>query len=278
MKTVISASRRTDIPAFYLSWFKDAIRAGFVEVANPLYPAQIRTIDLTPHSVGWIVFWSRNYAPFLKEPDFFDAYHLFFHFTILPQSKLEPVAIPWRTALRQMEILALRFGPERIIWRYDPLVFWNENGTMHSNHSPEKFKELCRTVGSFGVERCYTSFAFPYSKFTRRFKQAFPADSLINPEFPLQQTTLSQMAETAAAYGLQLYSCSNDTLLKIPGVKKGRCIDGNLLRQLEPDTKISTARTPTRTDCGCTKSIDIGNYRAQPCAFGCIYCYANPKQ
>ncbi len=278
MKTVISASRRSDIPAFYLNWFKDAIRAGSLVVTNPVYPKQKRIVDLSPGAVGWIVFWSRNYARFLKEPDFFSAYHLFFHFTVLPQSKLEPLALPLPAALRQMETLAARFGPDRIIWRYDPLVFWQEGLTLHTNHSKKKFKELCQTISSFGVNRCYTSIAHPYAKFIHRFKQAYPHEYLVQPKFSLQKRILSEMAAIAGAYGLELFSCSNDQLLTIKGIKKGRCIDGNLLQQLQPDTKISVANAPTRTDCGCTKSIDIGNYQAQPCTFGCLYCYANPKK
>lgn len=277
MKTVISASRRSDIPAFYLNWFKDAIRAGFVDVANPLYPQQSRKVDLSPDSVSWIVFWSRNYARFLKEPDFFSAYQLFFHFTILPQSKLEPRALPLPKALHQMEKLTALFGPERIIWRYDPLVFWQEAGTLHSNHNPQHFKELCHTMASFGITRCYTSLAHPYAKFIHRFKLTFPQNRLMHPEPSLQQRLLSEMAEIAAINGIELFSCSNDELLSIKGIKKGHCIDGNLLRRLVPETKISIARMPTRKDCGCTKSIDIGDYRTQPCGFGCLYCYANPK-
>ncbi len=276
MKTIISASRRTDIPAFYLNWFKDAVRAGFVDVANPIYPRQIRRVDLSPETVGWIVFWSRNYARFLKDTAFFSAYHLFFHFTILPQSKLEPLALPLDKALAQMERLAALFGPERIIWRYDPLVFWLENGTLHTNHSPERFKALCQRMASFGIKRCYTSFAHPYSRFKSRFTHAFPNDTLFQPEQDFQHDTLSKMVDMAGRYGMEIYSCSNDRLLQTRGVLKGRCIDGKLLQTLEPDTRVSIAKAPSRPDCGCTQSIDIGSYQLQPCHFGCLYCYANP--
>ncbi len=276
MKTIISASRRTDIPAFYLPWFIDAIRAGFVEIANPLYPQQIRKVDLTPQSVGWIVFWSRNYAHFLKEHTFFSEYQLFFHFTILPQSKLEKTAIPLKTALKQMERLSALFGPERIIWRYDPLVFWIESGQSKSNYEPTQFSSLCAAMAANGIRRCYTSIAFPYRKFLRRFSTAFPNDLLVQPEFEQQNRIVQEMRDSAAKYQIQLYSCSNDRLLQIPGIRKGHCIDGALLRQLEPSVTVSIAKSPTRPDCGCTKSIDIGNYTKQPCPFGCIYCYANP--
>lgn len=276
MKTIISASRRTDIPAFYLNWFKDAIRAGFVEVANPMYPKQIRKIDLSPQRVGWIVFWSRNYAHFLKEPAFFAGYQLFFHFTILPQSKLEKAVIPLKTALHQVERLSALYGPERIIWRYDPLVFWKESGLLKTNYNTSQFAALCNTMEANGVQRCYTSFAFPYRKFIRRFYASFPNDELIQPEVEQQNQIIAEMRHIAAHYKIKLYSCSNDRLLQIPGIQKGHCIDAALLQRLEPGVKISQAKAPSRNGCGCSKSIDIGNYTQQPCPFGCIYCYANP--
>lgn len=276
MQTIISASRRTDIPAFYLDWFINAIRAGTIEVENPFYPAQKRQISLNPDQVAWIVFWSRNYAKFIRHHQFFEAFNLFFHFTILPQSKLEPVSIPLKSVLKQMEQLCKLYGPQRIIWRYDPLVFWQEKGQLRSNHDPKKFSDLCRIMHSLGIQRCYFSFVHPYSKFLRRFQSAFPEDILIQPEIADQSQIIFEMQETAKSNGIVLYSCCNDTFLQIPGVEKGHCIDGNLLNALDQTQKVSRAKSPSRKDCGCTKSIDIGSYRQHPCSFGCLYCYANP--
>ena len=276
MKTVISASRRTDIPAFYLTWFMNAIRAGKLEVANPFYPKQTRIVDLTPQAVGWIVFWSRNYGPFLRRRSFFDDYQLFFHFTILPPSKLEKIGVDVTTALNQMRRLVELYGGERVIWRYDPLVYWEENGRLATNHQPEQFEALCREIGSIGVSRCYFSFAHPYAKFIQRFRKKFPADRLIDLPIAQKLDIAARMARTAARHGLNLYSCCNDRLLQAEGVHKGHCIDGGLLNRLRPEIRISQAKAPTRQDCGCTASIDIGSYAQQPCPYGCIYCYANP--
>jgi len=189
---------------------------------------------------------------------------------------LEKAAIPIKTALYQMERLSALFGPERIIWRYDPLVFWEESGIPKTNYNPAQFAALCRAMAANGVRRCYTSIAFPYRKFIHRFNNAFPDDRLLPSENTRQYQTLQEMQNTAANYQITLYSCSNNRLLQIPNIQKGHCIDGKLLQQLAPGQNISTAGSPTRTDCGCTKSIDIGNYTKQPCSFGCIYCYANP--
>lgn len=83
------------------------------------------------------------------------------------------------------------------------------------------------------------------------------------------------MKEVAAKNKIQLYSCCNDNLLD-EDIVKGSCISGQLLNELSGKKSVSEAKNPSREDCGCTKSVDIGNYDQQPCYFGCIYCYANP--
>ena len=60
MKTVISASRRTDIPAFYLDWFMDAIKNKSIQIQNPLYKKNYRNVYLSHSSVEWIILWSLN--------------------------------------------------------------------------------------------------------------------------------------------------------------------------------------------------------------------------
>ncbi len=276
MKKIISASRRTDIPAFYLQWFMDAVKKRELNVRNPFYPAQMRPVNLTPDSVEWIVFWSRNYGSFLKYKKFFASYRLFFHFTILTRHPLlEPYGISPEKACRQAERLAGEYGADRIVWRYDPLVFWQYEHSIQTNFDLKHFEELCCKLGRIGIYRCYFSVVTPYKKFLQRWKQRAPGMTILEPDHPRVKQTICRMRSVAAAYRLQLFSCCNDTLVG-NGIKKGRCIDGRLLNAIGDGTKVSVAKAPTRTDCGCTKSVDIGDYLLQPCAFGCIYCYANP--
>ena len=63
---VISASRRTDIPAFYLDWFMAQVDRGYFEVINP-HNRKVTTVTAAPESVHTIVFWSKNFGPFLKK-------------------------------------------------------------------------------------------------------------------------------------------------------------------------------------------------------------------
>ena len=57
---IISASRRTDIPAFYSDWFYERIKEKYVLVRNPLNIHQISKINLSPDVVDFIVFWTKN--------------------------------------------------------------------------------------------------------------------------------------------------------------------------------------------------------------------------
>ena len=62
---IISASRRTDIPAFYSQWFMNRIAAGFVDSVNPFNRKQVTRIQLSPKDVDCIVFWTKDATPML---------------------------------------------------------------------------------------------------------------------------------------------------------------------------------------------------------------------
>ena len=273
MKQVISASRRTDIPAFYLKWFMNHIKKGSIEVLNPFNRSQVKVVDLTPRNVAWIVFWSRNYGPFLKNHTFFDYYQLFFHFTINPADRLlEPDMIPPNVAFKQLEQLVKIYGADRIIWRYDPLVFYQVGEEVRSNHNINTFREYARIASQLGITRCYTSIMHPYAKIFKRLKDR---PNFRFRELPDKQKwgILQEMVEVASLYGIFVYSCSNRALLKVAGVRQGHCIDGRLLNRLGTE-RVTERLHHTRPDCGCTFSIDIGDYVRTPCKYHCLYCYA----
>ena len=82
---IISASRRTDIPAFYAEWMVQRLREGYCTVANPFNRNQVTRISLKPEDVDAIVFWTRNPRPLMPYLDELDSreYHYYFQFTIL---------------------------------------------------------------------------------------------------------------------------------------------------------------------------------------------------
>lgn len=276
MKIVISASRRTDIPAFYMDWFIRAIHSGKIQIQNPVYKKHKYEVDLRPRNVEWIVFWSRNFKRFLIRRENFSEYNLFFQFTIVSHHPgLEKTHLPVEQAISQMEKLAHYYGPDRIIWRYDPVVVWEEGGAVLSNYDANEFVLLCSRLSAINIGKCYFSLVSPYQKFKKRFTARFPEGKLVDSRAPASLRIFAEIREQASRFGISLYSCCNDTLLD-DQIRKGHCISGELLNQLLREPVVSMAKAPTRKDCGCTRSVDIGNYVRQPCYFGCIYCYANP--
>ena len=88
---IISASRRTDIPALYGEWFFNRIKEGFVDVVNPFNLKQVSRISLSPKVVDCIVFWTKNAAPIIDRLDALKDYKFYFQFTITPYDEdVEP--------------------------------------------------------------------------------------------------------------------------------------------------------------------------------------------
>ncbi|GFP41993.1 hypothetical protein HKBW3C_01120, partial [Candidatus Hakubella thermalkaliphila] len=85
----------------------------------------------------------------------------------------------------------------------------------------------------------------------------------------------NRMAEVGKNYGITLYACCNDLLVD-GQVRKAHCIDPEILLQITPHSIAHLKISPTRPQCGCLKSIDIGRYDS--CPHGCLYCYANANK
>ena len=132
---VISASRRSDIPAFYMTWFMQCIERGEFAVTNP-FNRRVTRVPATAPPVHTIVFWSKNFGPFL-EAGWGDhlirrGYHLFFQFTLNSEDLLlEPNLPALSQRLEQLHRLSDRFGPQAVNWRLDPICHyrWNGDGT-----------------------------------------------------------------------------------------------------------------------------------------------------
>jgi hypothetical protein len=276
MRSVISASRRTDLPAFYLPWLLDAIRNRVVHVANPHNRTQVRRVSLDAVDVAWFVFWSRNYSAWLRHREAFSEYKCAFHFTITSGDPLMEPSVPTvDAALRQVEQLAQHYGGERVFWRYDPIIHWRESsGAVRTNHHLDTFGRLARELGTMGVKQCTMSFAQYYAKVRLRMKQRGIAP--VEPSDDVKLSIATELRDIATANGISLSSCCSTLPAGVTGIDSAKCIDGSLLTRLGGEP-VSVARNATRDGCSCTKSIDIGDYQQQPCAHGCLYCYANPE-
>ena len=290
-RRVISASKRTDIPAFYLKWLIGRCREGWVDVPNPLFrraadPLQRLThVSLRPDDVAAIVWWSKNYAVYTRlHAAFADYPAQYFHLTITSRRPdlawLEPEVPPEAAMLQQVEFLARLHGPQALAWRYDPLVFWEEQGELRSSWDAEFFERMARALGAIGVPVVFTSVADRYRKFERRLQRYWPGRRLRDPEPAELAAIVAHMRAVAEQCGLRLAGCA-EPMLAACGVAPGRCIDALLLAE-QAGGRVSTGpatdtKMKGRETCGCTVHTDIGDYVTQECGYACAYCYANPN-
>lgn len=289
MKNIISASRRTDIPAFYWQWFKECINQGYVERQNTKYIDKIYTIDLSKDTTHSIVLWSKNYKNLLNDSSFLDNYNLYFQYTITGYSKLiEPNVPTYEESIITLSKLLNKYKPEQFNIRFDPILI-SKNGEVNNNqihyYKPrlEVFDKLCNDLHSIGMDECrlttsYTSF---YGNTAYNLKKA--GIDYIDLKEKEQINFMKLMSEIASKYDRDVYVCSNDKFLSanLTNIKKGHCIDGELLQSLF--SKCTKAKDKgQRQECGCVNSYDIGSYQyigntnviGQPCYHKCAYCYA----
>ena len=270
MPHIISASRRTDIPAFYADWFVNRLQAEMVYVRQP-YSQKMARISLAPQDVSAIVFWSKNYAPLLGKLESIEktTKNLFFHFTITANQELELNVPGYKDAISDFRYLAARYTPEQLVWRYDPVCITDK---LSFEALEERFSR-CAELLQGSAKRCFISFVHPYKKVLSNMGK-YSDHHLVELSIDQQKEYAERLAQRAAAYGIMLFACCNDHLVS-DDIQKAACIDGQYLSRLFR-TPLDTRPVLLRKECACTKSIDIGAY--DTCAHGCLYCYANSNK
>ena len=236
---IISASRRTDIPAFFSDWFMNRIREQYALVRNPFNSHQVSKISLNPDVVDCIVFWSKNPDPMLTRLNELQNYTFYFQYTLNAYGREIEKNLP---ALKQriatFQSLSKMIGKERIIWRYDPIIL---NETYTAGWHSSAFSNLaCQLSGYTG--KCTISFIDMYPSI-------------------------------AASCGLAIDTCAEKIDLSDCNIRHGCCIDGELIAKLAGCPVNTQKDKNQRPECRCAASIDLGFYNT--CRNGCLYCYAN---
>lgn len=265
---IISASRRTDIPAYYTEWFIRRVKEGYAFYPNP-FGGSLHRVSLLPEDVHTIVFWSKNFAPLLPYVRELQekGYGLYFHYTITGAPRnLEPDVPPWEWSMEVLKEMASRVSPEQIAWRFDPIIFTPE---LDLTHYIERFRILAAHVSGL-ARRCFVSFATIYSKVKRRL--SCEGIQWREPETQEKEEIAWRLLELARKYGIEIMFCCQEDLVA-RGFPRASCIDGKLLSSLFPWKTPITVPGGTRPGCGCTLSRDVGMY--DTCPAGCVYCYAN---
>ena len=267
---IVSASYKTDIPAFYGAWFMNRLAAGGCRMVNP-YGGQIYSVPLTRDTVDGFVFWTRNLGPFRDRLEVIgDAgYPFMVQYTITGYPRaLDFSTVDAAEAVAHVRALGNRYGRRVAVWRYDPVV-------MTSLTPPDwhraTFGKLAAALDG-AVDEVVVSFAQIYRKTARNMAAAARAFGFEwhDPAATEKRALLADLAAIAADHGMALTLCGQPEL-SIKGVGEARCIDAARLGDIAGHG-ISASTKPHRRSCGCWASRDIGAY--DTCPHGCVYCYA----
>jgi hypothetical protein len=264
---IISASRRTDIPAHYSDWFLTRLREGFVLVPNPRNARQVRRVSLRPEDVDGIVFWTKNPLPMLPRLRELAEYAYYFQVTVTPYGPdVEPgIDDKERVILPAVLRLSDEIGPNRIVWRYDPILL---SGKYTKGFHDEAFERMARRL-SGRVARCTISFLDMY-KNTARNARAMGLTPISEADM---LELAARIAAIASVYGIPVDACAEPLDFRHLGVGRARCVDPAILEAASGRPVKFVRQKGQRPACGCADSVDIGVYNS--CPNGCAYCYAN---
>lgn len=264
---ILSVSRRTDIPNYYSDWFLNRIKEGYLYVRNPINVHQISKIIFSPEVVDCIVFWTKNPEPMLARLDELAGYKYYFQFTLtgfgkdieynVPHKKKEMIPI--------FQKLSRKIGKEKVIWRYDPIIFTDKyNPEYHLKAFEQIAKELCGYTS-----KCVISFVDIYTKNKKNMKD-------LNSYFLTENDLTAfgrKIALIVGKYNIKAATCAETVDLSSCGIEHNCCIDKELIEKII-GCKIKADKDKNqRKACGCIESIEIGTYNT--CKNGCKYCYAN---
>lgn len=262
---IISASRRTDIPAFYAKWFVDCIKEGVIAVRNPMNIHQITEWRFTPETLDCIVFWTKNAAPLIPYLNNLKEYSYYFQFTLNPYGEtIEPLVPKKKIIIDTFKKLSDTIGSDKVIWRYDPILL---NSEINIEYHIKYFEKLARLLEGY-TANCIISFLDVYKRIEVRLRK----NSIIAPEQELVHILAKKLAEIGKSTGISIKTCSESIDLSSEGIEHSSCIDKDLIEKII-DKKLEVKKDPNqRKECGCIQSIDVGQYNS--CPHNCSYCYA----
>jgi hypothetical protein len=274
---IISASRSTDIPAFYGEWFLRRLESGYVRWINP-WSGKPLLISL--ENVRLFVFWSKNPAPFFPVLDELDrrGINYLFHFTVndYEAERLEPGVQPLGERIDTFKRLAGRIGSNRVFWRFDPLLV---TAMLPPQRLLDRIERIGNAVAS-SAGRLIISFVTEYAKVSRNLCNA---GIRLEPwDEASMDCMLRGIKDLCTSWKLPVFTCASGPEGMKYGIRQGKCIDElHIERVWAGDAELmgyirnggGAKDRGQRPLCRCIKSKDIGGYNT--CGHLCVYCYAN---
>ncbi|MBE9468341.1 MAG: DUF1848 domain-containing protein [Bacteroidetes bacterium] len=290
---VISASRSTDIPAFYSRWFMNRLEKGYITWINP-FNRKEQYVSFEETKI--IVFWTKNpkpIIPHLKELDK-RGIKFYFQYTLNDYVKenLEPNVPKLDTRIETFINLSNQIGKEKVIWRFDPLIL---SSSITIDNLISKIKNIGNQIYQH-TEKLVFSFAD--IELYKKVKSNLSKTNESYREFT--QSEIDEFSEKIVylnkSWKLSLSTCAEKVDLEKFSIKHNRCIDDELIYKIGKDdpkildwlglsnpmlslfdndysSNIKLKDKGQRKACGCIVSKDIGMYNT--CNHLCTYCYAN---
>lgn len=270
---IISASYRTDIPAFYGKWFLQRLHEGYCRTVNP-YNRKVSLVDLSRNSVDGIVFWTKDASPFMQGFHTVqqERFPFYVQYTITGYPNIIEKGVPSReVSIEVFRNIAGQFGPHSAVWRYDPILF---SSLTDEEFHLQNFSGIAESLAGYTTE-VVVSFARFYRKCRKRMQTVLKKEGVTfyDPERNEKMAFLARLSAIALSHGMELSLCGQRDLLA-EGVGDASCIDPfRLSRVAWVPVPVPPKRSHRPGDgCGCYQARDIGEY--DTCLHGCIYCYA----
>ena len=294
---IISASRSTDIPAFYGDWFVARWKIGYIKWINPFNQ---KPLYVSFSKARAVVFWTKNPLPMFKHIEYLnkEVKNYYFQYTLNDYDKegFEGKVAPVEKRIQIFKELSNLIGKGKVIWRYDPLMLTKDIDVQ----------ELLRRIKTVGdALHQYTEklvFSFADIGVYRKVKNNLKETNYIEFDKETMEAFADGLRELNKAWGLEISTCSELIDLDAFDITHNKCIDDDLMIKLFPEDKalmdflgveevapslFDIDESPNRKllklkdkgqrkECGCIMSKDIGQYNT--CPHGCNYCYANTSK
>lgn len=263
--SILSVSRRTDIPSYYSEWFFNRLDAGeFYTRNNPYNQKAVARYTFNKSDIDCIVLWTKNPIPMMNSLDRLKDYKFYFQFTLTGYGRDMEANLPNKLQLIDTFKDLSMIAP--VVWRYDPIMFTDKYTVeWHLKMFENLASRLYRHT-----DRCVISFVDIY-KFVNNHlltKQIYNENKEAEDLFNFSR----KLSEIAHKYGMQIFSCGEKIDLMKAGIEHGSCIDKKFIENLAGYPLKASKDKGQRNACGCIESIDVGKYNT--CRNSCYYCYA----
>lgn len=298
---IVSASRSTDIPAFYSDWFLYRLKRGYSAWRNPFNG--VRSY-VSYQNTRLIVFWSKNPKHLLDPYGLLDylkerGINCYIQFTLNDYvvEGLEKGVPAVDERIETFKKLVDRLGFGRVIWRFDPLILTDKIGV-------EDLLSKIKYIGD-RLKGYNEKLVFSYADIAayRKVKSNLEANHISYREFNESDmiSFASGLQDLNKDWGYSLATCGEKIDIDKYGIKHNKCVDDDLMIKYfsddaklmnflgvevqDPDIFTGERKIVKRKDnkdkgqrqyCGCIVSKDIGEYNT--CPHLCEYCYANSSK